>query len=135
VQTTADSQQQRHATTSNFTRSTNGAYDTCMTDAKFGLVEEEYNDDRSKITSFSCSMCEHRFPYSGQRYMTRHIHTCCEKYPVKANAFGLATGTCMSCLRGRPCERMSTTSAGVSNTSTSGTKTTTLDIPVCKNDY
>jgi hypothetical protein len=110
------------------------SYDTCMTDAKFRLINEQYNDDHSKILSFSCQMCENRFRYTGRRTMSFHIHVCCTKYPVKANAFGLATGTCLSCLQGKPCERNSTAAAPAtsSSTTTSGTEETSLDdIPIC----
>jgi hypothetical protein len=119
VPTSADS---RHQT----------SYDTCMTDAKFGLINEQYNDDHSKILSFSCQMCENSFRYTGRRTMSRHIHACCTKYPVKANAFGLATGTCLSCLQGKICERNSTTAApaSTSSTTTSGTETSLEDIPI-----
>jgi hypothetical protein len=126
VQTSAaDSQHASFSTSTNI----QAALNTCMPDAKFGLINEQYNDDHSKIISFSCQMCEHRFQYSGRQYMSRHIHACCEKYPEKANAYGLATGTCMSCLRGKPCERNSDTSAvsALTTTSSAGTTKTSLD--------
>jgi hypothetical protein len=123
VQTSTDSQHPNYASSTT----------ACTPNAKFDLLDVQYNEDRSKIVSFSCSLCEHRFQYSGQRYMTRHIHTCCEKYPVKAQAFGLATGTCISCLQGKPCERNSTSAASTPATTslagTAPTETSLDDIP------
>jgi hypothetical protein len=120
-------------TTTSSADSRQTSFDTCMTDAKFGLINEQYNDDHSKILSFSCQMCENRFRYTGRRTMSLHIHVCCTKYPVKANAFGLATGTCLSCLQGKPCERNTTAAApaSTSSTTTSGTETSLDDIPIC----
>jgi hypothetical protein len=122
VQTTsADSQHASLFTSTNIRAAPSNT--PCIPDAKFGLTNEQYNDDHSKIISFRCQMCEHCFQYSGRQYMSRHIHTCCDKYPEKAYEFGLATGTCMSCLRGRPCERNGTSaaSAPITTTTSAGT--------------
>jgi DNA-directed RNA polymerase subunit RPC12/RpoP len=126
VQTSAAASPQ-HASFSN-SPNIRAPNDSCIPDAKFGLINEQYSDDRSKIISFSCHMCEHRFLYTGRRTLTRHIHACCDKHPVKAHEFGLATGTCMPCLRGKPCERKSTAAAAADTTPTTTSGSTMISL-------